>query len=363
MNCEEGYAYLKKLELQQIYNKFWEGKQIPIIGTIEITYQCNFRCIHCYADEKHNESYMSFQEIKGIVDQLEEAGTFLLTISGGDPLAHPSFSEIYQYIKQKGFFVEVFTNATLITEETIMLFKQYPPINVDITMYGASEETYERVTRVKNGYARFLRGIDLLEQNKIPFSLKASVLKENVEDLPTMQSYAKSKNVSFRYSYQIASTINGNTYNYDHRLTPEEIVMRELNDSDRKKHWEKQELAVISDVPYGELPIFNCKTAKFTFCISSDAKLSGCIHDRIRTFDLRKGLFTEGWKYINKELDSLLISPAFQCASCEYLPFCNTCPADVEREFHSINAVDPFNCEVARLRYNIIKKGGGMYEI
>lgn len=166
-----------------------------------------------------------------------------------------------------------------------------------------------------------------------------------------IKEYALQKGVEFRYSYQIAPTIEGKTYNFEHRLSPTEIVKHEMEDKERQLFWSAKEKVKIENVPYGELPIYNCKTAKFTFCVSSDMMLSGCIHDRVNTYDLRKGTFNKGWKAVNDIIESKMITPLFLCASCEYLPFCNTCPADAERQFEDINNVDPFNCELAQLRY------------
>lgn len=351
MNCEEGLELIRVLDLQEVYDTHWKARKIPIIGTIEITYACNFRCVHCYADNKHSMCHLSFAKIVQLIDQMVDAGTFILTLSGGDPLMHPEFKQIYKYIKERGIFVEIFTNGSLITEDIINLFKEYPPINVDITLYGASEDTYMRVTGNKDGYWKTLQAIDMLRRADIHYTLKTSVMKENADDLPQIQAFAEKCGVNFRYSYQIAPTIEGDIYNYSHRLTPSEVVQREKHDEKRVAYWSAREKVLIADVPYGELPVYNCKTAKFTFCISADGFLSGCIHDRIHTFDLSKGSFIDGWNYINACIDSIKITKDFPCASCEFLPFCNTCPADAERQFHNINCVDSFNCELARLRY------------
>lgn len=355
LNCEESYAILQELGLQEVYDLHWKAHKIPIIGTIEITYRCNFKCIHCYADERHEAPHMSYEEVVRLVDEMSDAGTFFLTISGGEPLVHPDFKRIYRYIRNKGIFVEVFTNGTLISEDIADLFYEYPPINVDITVYGASDETYQQITGMKNGYSRMMQGIENLRKKEIHFTLKTSALRENADDVPVIRDFAKQMNVSFRYSYQVAPTIEGDTYNYAHRLSPQEIVERESFDIERANFWSQKNKAVIDDVPYGEVPVYNCKTAKFTFCISADSLLSGCIHDRVHVRNLKTESFLDAWQAVNECVESIMITKDFPCAACEYLPFCNTCPADAEREFKNINCVDQFNCELARLRYKHFK--------
>ena len=64
-------------------------------------------------------------------------------ISGGEPLLRPDFPEIYLALKRHGLLVSVFTNACLVTEEHVELFRRYPPRDIEVSVYGATRETYE----------------------------------------------------------------------------------------------------------------------------------------------------------------------------------------------------------------------------
>lgn len=360
MGCEECRNYLSELGLQEVYNRYWSKENIPLFGVLEITYHCNFRCVHCYAGDRHETPFLSRNQIISIVDELAQAGTLVLTLSGGDPLVHPDFKEIYRYIRKKGIFVEVFTNGALITPEIVALFEEYPPINVDITLYGASDDTYYKVTGSKNGYSAVVRAIDLLKEKKIHFTLKTCVICENVNDLSNIKKYAESIGIDYRYSFDIAPSIGGDNSTRQHMLSPEEIVECEKADPERAQQWSQQSLAEIDEVPYYELPIFNCKTGRFTFCVSADGNLSGCIHDRSNLVKLTPGSFIDCWKTVNQMIKEPLITPDYPCASCELLPFCNTCPADAQREFGSPTKVHAHQCALANLRYLTFAKKGGV---
>ena len=62
---------------------------------------------------------------------------------------------IYMYAKQKGLIVTLFTNGTLIDENTALLLKKLPPFSVEITLYGATKETYESLTGVNGLFFNF----------------------------------------------------------------------------------------------------------------------------------------------------------------------------------------------------------------
>ena len=60
------------------------ARNIPLSVQLDLTYRCNERCVHCYLDhDDHGE--LTTAEIKDILNQLAEAGTFFLTLSGPAP--------------------------------------------------------------------------------------------------------------------------------------------------------------------------------------------------------------------------------------------------------------------------------------
>src|SRR3979411_2827707 len=88
---------------------------IPLSVQVDVTYRCNERCVHCYLDhEDHGE--MTTSEIKGVLDQLAEAGVFFLTFSGGEVFLRRDFFEILEYARRLQFNVKVKTNAVMIRE-------------------------------------------------------------------------------------------------------------------------------------------------------------------------------------------------------------------------------------------------------
>src|SRR6266699_6139781 len=89
---------------------------VPLGVHLDITYRCNERCVHCYLDhDDHGE--MTTSEIKGVLDQLAEAGTFFLTLSGGEILMRMDFFKILEYARALLFGVTLKTNAMLIGEK------------------------------------------------------------------------------------------------------------------------------------------------------------------------------------------------------------------------------------------------------
>jgi MoaA/NifB/PqqE/SkfB family radical SAM enzyme len=96
----------------------------------------------------------------------------------GGPLLRKSFLETYTYAKKKGFIVTLFTNATLMTTAIVVLV-EWPPHKVKIALYGATKETYDRITGIPSSFERCKRGVGFLLERNIPLELKTMVVTLN----------------------------------------------------------------------------------------------------------------------------------------------------------------------------------------
>lgn len=186
----------------------WMRERKPFSVLFELTARCNMNCIHCYLQNHHDTGLLSYQEITGIIDLLYEKGILFLTLTGGEILTRPDFTDIYLYAKKKGFFVELFTNGYLFTDEIIRILAEYPPLLVDISLYGACEDTYYRVTGVRGAFERVRENCRKLKDAGIRVSLKTPVLKETLGELAAMKALAEELDIQFVYTFEICDTID-----------------------------------------------------------------------------------------------------------------------------------------------------------
>jgi MoaA/NifB/PqqE/SkfB family radical SAM enzyme len=163
-----------KIEIQDL--SLWEKKAAQprslYAFELELTARCNNNCRHCYInlpanDQAAKAQELTLAEIEGIADQAVELGALWVLLTGGEPLLRRDFAEIYLMLKRKGLLVSVFTNATLVNQSHIELFKHYPPRDIEVTIYGASQGTYEAVSRLPGSYAAFQRGLEMLFRSRV----------------------------------------------------------------------------------------------------------------------------------------------------------------------------------------------------
>ena len=140
--------------------------RLPANGTIEVTRRCPLDCQHCYNNlpmgDKTGSREFSYKALPPI-DEIVEAGCLWLLFTGGEIFARRDFLDIYTHAKRKGLIITLFTNGTLITPQIADYLIQWRPFNIEITLYGATRETYERLTGVAGSFDRCLRDPLLLE--------------------------------------------------------------------------------------------------------------------------------------------------------------------------------------------------------
>ena len=174
--------------------KKWMQNRCPFSALLELTPVCNMSCIHCYLQEHHFENMLSYAQIIKIIDILYKKGIIFLTFTGGEIFTRKDFLDIYLYAKQKGFLVELFTNGYLIDEPAIQVFKEYPPLLVDVSLYGASELTYQKITGVSGAFEKVVGNCVALKKAGVRVSLKSPIMNETLPELENMQQLIEYKN-------------------------------------------------------------------------------------------------------------------------------------------------------------------------
>lgn len=360
-------AYLPEYELWQ------RAKRVPLDFDIEITARCNNDCTHCYinlpaGDEAARASELTVAEIDRIASQSVELGALWCLVSGGEPLLRKDFFEIYMLLKRKGLLVSVFTNACLVTPEHVALFKKYPPRDIEVTVYGATGETYERVTRKKGSYAAFRRGLDLLLEGGIKVRLKAMALRSNADELPEIARFCREYTRDyFRFDPQLHLRYDGNPARNAEiraeRLSPAEVVALEQADEERRQNLEAHcDELIMPMVEHECNHLFHCGAGMNSFSVTYDGKFRLCssLHHPDTLYDLRSGTLAEAWNDFVPRVRDMRSDDAQFLAGCRICPISNLClwcPAHSHLESGRMDAWNEFFCQVAHARADAITRG------
>jgi len=332
------------------------NQRIPISGTIEVTQRCNLRCQHCYiptADRSRRKAdELSLAEIQRILDEVTDAGCLWMLLTGGEPLMRRDLLDIYTYAKRKGLIVTLFTNGTLLTPRIVDYLAEWRPFYVEITLYGATQETYERVTGIPGSYTRCRHGIELLLDRKIPFGLKTMVMTLNQHELGQMKGIASELGVRFRTDGIVTPAINHSNRPILYRITPQDVVALDLIDAERSKLW-RVKFQENERIPISNTSVYLCGAGKQGFHIDSTAQLSLCSNARQSSYDLRQGNFQEGWGKFLLDVINRQHSTEFACLGCDLRRVCNQCYATADLETGDGEKKVDFLCQITNLRRDV----------
>jgi radical SAM protein with 4Fe4S-binding SPASM domain len=359
---------ISSIPIQEFW--LWEkmkGRRALISFDLEITARCNNNCRHCYinlpaGDGESKKEELSVEGILEIAGEAVSLGAMWCLITGGEPLLRDDFSDIYLDLKRKGLLVSVFTNATLVAEEHVGLFKKYPPRDIEVSVYGVTEETYERVTRRPGSFHAFMRGLNLLLESGVKVRPKAMALRSNVHELPQIARFCREKTKDyFRFDPFLHLRFDRNqTRNEEirsERLSPEEIVVLERSDPERFQSLEKgcDQLIVpeFSHITCSHL--FHCGAGNSSFTVGYDGlfRLCSSLHHPDCVYDLREGSLSDAWhNFVPKVRDMRSDRKEFlgACRVCPLINLCMWCPANAYLETGEMDAPVDYFCRVAHAR-------------
>ncbi len=373
-------------EIQQstepAYSSFLHSKArkegFAVSGTFEITSKCNFSCKMCYIhSEKCNREYEDLPAEWWIEvgRQAAEQGMLFLLITGGEPLLHKDFPLIYTELKKMGLVVSINTNGYLLNGEIAELFRENPPFRINVSLYGASEDSYERFTGVR-GFSQVLENVENIRNMGIDVRFNCSVTPDNCDDIENIFNLAKNLGVHIKttpYMYpQIR--ITGEAGQNDYRLTaenaaecrvkwsvlkyPREVFISKAENM--KKTIEYLDGGACRDVLSGKVM---CRAGSSSLWINKNGEMSACgMIDK--TFDVKTLGFREAWIQVKKH--TAQIELPVKCENCKYRRICNVCAATCYTETGSFSDVPKYVCrfseETARLIQVEAERLKGIYE-
>ena len=327
MDCSS----LPSLELAEWTAELLEplkGQRFPLAATFELTDRCNLKCVHCYINQPagsilHRTNELTTEQVKQVLDKMVDAGTLFVTLTGGEALLRQDFPEIYMHAKKRGLLMTVFTNGTLITEEIADLFASYPPVAVELTMYGATRETYEKVTNSPITYDRAMRGVKMLADRGIKLVLKAFVLTINRHEFLQIAAMAEEIGAGFRSDATIWPRLDGSREALKYQLPLDELVDFEHSTPEKLSEWVT--LAKMNGKMVRGDHLFNCGAGQHSYHVDSLGRVSVCLAVRNPMYDLKELSFEEAWRLLGEQT-SRKRQHTSVCSTCAVGNLCDLCP-------------------------------------
>ena len=213
-------SVIKGLEAFGVRRPFISGA--PFLVVWDVTYACNLRCRHCYSSAGQKlPDELSTREAKEVIDILWRAGVVAIAWSGGEPLVRPDIYELSSYAHQKGIYVAMATNGTLLDERTVDKLWNSGVRFLQISLDGASPETHDGFRGVPGAWEKTVRGIRLAVKRGFFVNVATTVTRLNYREIPAIIDLVRELGAQWFMAYNLVPTGRG-VFIEQFDLSPEE---------------------------------------------------------------------------------------------------------------------------------------------
>ena len=341
---------------------------IPVYGIIELLPLCNMNCDMCYVrlsrkDMLKISRLRTVEEWLQVAKEMQKAGTLFLLLTGGEPLLYPGFKKLYLELKNMGMILTLNTNGTLLDENWAKFFGKYKPRRINITLYGASEQAYDKLCHYSKGFEQTIKAIRLLKQQGVDIRIGASVTSANQQDIPEIFKIGNELDIPVRVdTYMVPATRERKSaFQYQTRMNPEAAakeqiycLRQEMGNEDFEKYRQKALWKIENILPDNKPQPMTCYAGKSSFTINWKGEIQPCVildYYKASVFELG---FEKAWHYIVKKVDQIRLNSG--CSQCNLRPICRTCGACALLETGHFDGRPDYICRYANEYFDYLKK-------
>jgi radical SAM protein with 4Fe4S-binding SPASM domain len=324
---QEEIKYISLLSANNLYNNnYAPNEYMPdeIMDTglslvwLEITQNCNLKCLHCYEGEHHHsspsEEVMPLSKWKDIIDDLKIKNVERIVVIGGEPCLHKNINEILLHLVDSKINTTLFTNGTLFTEELLSIVIENK-LKVKTSLYGHTAAIHDKITNQDGSFDKLVNAIKILISRDVQIDIAVVAMKENQDYLDDIRKFIIALGIKYR-KHDIIRNVFGGTQS---RHAPDK-------------------LEVVKQSKFSN-PGFYCSKVQFNKNISQNS----CWHGKFAitdTGDVIPCVFERNIKYGNvlkQSIDEILNSIKLKenwsrsfdliniCKGCEFRFACKDC--------------------------------------
>ncbi len=346
-------------------------RRTPVEGTFELTVRCNLHCGMClfrHADSENEtlrKKELTASQWTDMGRQATEAGTLHLLITGGEPMIRSDFCEIWESLYGMGFLMQLYTNATLVTPQIMETLTKCPPHQIGITIYGASEEIYEKVCGSRKAFNRMKEGVKQLQKLPSIMDFRTTIIRDNYADIENMERMVREEFHSdhiLTQTQMVMKAVRGGCADVAGcRLSPKQNVelyfrrnMNKMRDLVGAERFDPECVRFRIDPDAAEkksekskVTLFGCHAGMSAYTITYEGKLLGCqIFGQFCTDALADG-FQKAWAQYPCIVERITdIDP--KCQECPDAYACWSCPASRYAETGDLSGWSDYVCQTTK---------------
>jgi MoaA/NifB/PqqE/SkfB family radical SAM enzyme len=157
----------------------------PLYVAWQITNECNLACLHCIEESGPGKAFrdeLDKEQVFSVLEQMMALEVPYLSFSGGEPMVHPLFFSMVEYVCARGGQLKIETNGHYLTAENCARLAKLGVKAVQVSLDGASRPTFNRI-RVLGDFERAIDGVRNLHAADVPIEINFSPTRFNVHEI------------------------------------------------------------------------------------------------------------------------------------------------------------------------------------
>jgi AdoMet-dependent heme synthase len=298
---------------------------VPLNVQLDLTYRCNERCVHCYLDH-HDHGEMTTAEIKHLLQDMADAGVFILTLSGGEIFVRKDIFEIIEHARRLMFCVRLKTNATLIGEHEARRLRDLAIESIQVSIYSHRADVHDAVTLLPGSLQRSLDAIRFLKAHGLKVIIANVLMTYNAGDYAKVRSLAADLGVECTLDPTITPMMDGDRSVLS--LGVDQNALREVFRDEELVGDAESFCAIAPELGQDDLEATPCSAGHTACYVSPYGDVFPCVQFPLPTGNVRRERFIEIWRHSTQmnEVRSIRVKDLPTCSSCTHASSCSRCP-------------------------------------
>ncbi|HEY0510696.1 MAG TPA: radical SAM protein [Thermoanaerobaculia bacterium] len=197
------------MSLARLMDTAWR-RNLLVTVLVELTYRCNLDCFFCYNDVGLGGEPLRREQYFQLFAELRDLEVLHLTLSGGEPLAHPDFLLLGARARELGFAVRIKSNGHALRGELARRVRdEVDPFLIETSLHGATAATHDRQTRVPGSFERLLANLAELRALGLRVKLNSTLTAWNEGEIAGMFALADSLGLPLQVDPEVTPRDDG----------------------------------------------------------------------------------------------------------------------------------------------------------
>ncbi|MBI2641711.1 radical SAM protein [Candidatus Roizmanbacteria bacterium] len=225
-----GLVSKDKTEHQSILPELLQKPELQFVWFELISDDCNESCVHCYADSmppthrktlglptrgfiplevsadtERRKTKLTAEDWKVLIKDAHSLGCRTCQFIGGEPFLYKGENgervlDMAEYTISQGYdFVEIFTNATMLTPDKVERIKNLG-LHIAVSLYSKDPEIHDKITNTLGSFNKTVGALKLLKEAGIPTRVETVLMRHNEKTVEETQEFVEEMGFSHKHA-------------------------------------------------------------------------------------------------------------------------------------------------------------------